>query len=440
MSLRRSVCFSAGAALALVLIAPRAASACSCEPSGPPCQAYFNSDAVFVATVRSIEVRAVVYERIEGMITRKLVRFSIERAARGVQGLEIEVWTGMYEGDCGYGFKIGRRYVVYARRLKDGTLNASSCSRTRPVSEARDDLAYLSALGLAGTGARVSGAVKYQNFFVKPSGRAKPEGVTDVQVFVRGSAGVFSATTDAEGRYAINAVPPGAYEIEVLPPAVFTKLGLWGSFDIKDPRACQVQDFWLHYAGRIVGAVLDASGQPAAGVRVEIAPSAAPEEPLRWIFHLPSDANGRFELADIQPGSYVVGVGLEHARDATVYARTVLPPIEVGRGNRVDAGVLRLPEPSRRYELKGVAVDATGVPVAGAFVVLRSRGLQLTEPVKTGIGGGFTIPVFEGQTYTVDVYDYVSQDSFRETRASQVVRVTGDPQPIRLVLVVRSRR
>ena len=79
-------------------------SACSCEPSGPPCQAYFNSDAVFVATVRSIEVRAVAHERIEGMITRKLVRLSIERAARGVQGSEIEVWTGMFEGDCGYGF------------------------------------------------------------------------------------------------------------------------------------------------------------------------------------------------------------------------------------------------------------------------------------------------------------------------------------------------
>jgi hypothetical protein len=107
--------FGTGAALALVLIAPRAASACSCEPSGPPCQAYFNSDAVFVATVRSIEVREVADDGIERMTRRKLVRFSIERAARGVQGSEIEVWTGMFEGDCGYGFKIGRRYVVYAR-------------------------------------------------------------------------------------------------------------------------------------------------------------------------------------------------------------------------------------------------------------------------------------------------------------------------------------
>ena len=265
MSLRRSVCFSAGAALALVLTAPRAASACSCGPSGPPCQAYFNSDAVFVATVRSIEVRAVAHERIEDMITRKLVRFSIERAARGVQGSEIEVSTSMYQGDCGYGFKIGRRYVVYAHRLEDGTLGASSCSRTRAVSEARDDLAYLSALGSPGTGARVSGSVKYQNLFVKPSRRAKPEGVTDVQVLVRGSAGVFSATTDAEGRYDINGVPPGAYEIEVLPPAVFTKLGLWGSFDIEDPRACQVNNFWLYYAGRIVGTVLEGRGSPPPG-------------------------------------------------------------------------------------------------------------------------------------------------------------------------------
>ena len=52
-------------------------------------------------------------------MTRKLVRFSIERAVRGVQGSEIEVWTGMFEGDCGYGFKIGRRNVVYAHRLED---------------------------------------------------------------------------------------------------------------------------------------------------------------------------------------------------------------------------------------------------------------------------------------------------------------------------------
>ena len=150
--------------------------------------------------------------------------------------------------------------------------------------------------------------MKYQNLFVKPSRRAKPEGVTDVQVLVRGSAGVFSATTDAEGRYAINGVPPGAYGINVLPPAGFSKLGVSGGFDIKDPRACQVQDFWLHYAGRIVGTVLEASGQPAAGVRVEIAPSAAPGEPL-GILLLPTDANGRFELQDIQPGSYVVGLG-----------------------------------------------------------------------------------------------------------------------------------
>ena len=77
----------------------------------------------------------------------------------------------------------------------------------------------------------------------------------------------FSATTDAEGTLSINGVPPGAYEIKVLPPAVFSELGMSGGFDIKDPRACQVQDFWLHYAGRIVGTVLEASGQPAAGVQ-----------------------------------------------------------------------------------------------------------------------------------------------------------------------------
>jgi hypothetical protein len=53
-----------------------------------------------------------------------------------------DVWTPF--SDCGYDFQVGETYLVYANSDEgSGMLSASSCSRTRRVSEAGDDLAYL---------------------------------------------------------------------------------------------------------------------------------------------------------------------------------------------------------------------------------------------------------------------------------------------------------
>ncbi len=50
---------------AAIGLSPRAASACTCIGAGPPCEAYFKVDAIFVGTVRAIDVRS---ERHEGIV------------------------------------------------------------------------------------------------------------------------------------------------------------------------------------------------------------------------------------------------------------------------------------------------------------------------------------------------------------------------------------
>jgi hypothetical protein len=434
-------------AIAVVILATAAiglsaspASACSCMPSGPPCQAYFHTDAVFVGTVRSITVRKVPLESIDMLVARRVVHLTIERVARGVMGTDVDVTTGSGGGDCGYDFKVGERYVVYAHRNKEGSLGTGICSRTRPIAEADEDLAYFSALPASGTGAKVFGTVKHGERDAATNQYIEFP-VPDVQVLVRGPAGVFSGMTGADGRYAITGVPPGIYETEVLPPPAFSPRYLSTKVEITDPRACQLSDFGLQYAGRVAGVVLDAAGRPAADVRVEIAPALAPDDPL-LLTPSPSttDSNGQFDLADVQPGSYVVGVGITTQMDApVVYARTMFPePIDVGKGNRVEIGTLRLPPPSRRYELKGVAVDSAGAPIAGASVTLfGGRFRQATLPVRTAADGSFTLPVFEGQSYTARAFMNVSADPFRQAQAAQTILISGDPPPIRLVLVVR---
>lgn len=46
---------------------------------------------------------------------------------------------------CGRSFTTGKRYLIYAGRTDDGELTDSSCSRTRLVSNADEDLAVLGA-------------------------------------------------------------------------------------------------------------------------------------------------------------------------------------------------------------------------------------------------------------------------------------------------------
>jgi hypothetical protein len=440
-ALNRVVLLIASAAVAIVW-SPRVASACSCMPAGPPCQAYFETDAVFTGTVTAIAIRKGPIEGIppDQLFDRRFVQISVERIGKGVQGAGVEVRTGMGGGDCGFDFKVGQRYVVYAYRGKDGSLSTGICSRTRALSDAAEDVAFFSALPAARSGALVSGTITHWEYAPESHGTVGYGGVADVQVLVRGSAGVFSGMTDAEGRYFINGVPPGKYETQVLPPSKFSTRYLAGTLEIKDPRACRVADFSLHFAGRVFGTVLDASGRPAPDVRVEIAPAAAPDEALYLEPSvLRTDANGLFELADIPPGSYVVGVGLTSEMDPkTVYRRTLLSPIEMGEGNRVEAGVIRLPQPSRRYELKGVAVDAAGAPIAQASVHLQgARFRQVTTPVSTAADGTFVLPVFEGQSYTVRAFVNLPGEPRRQAQAAQVVTISGDPAPIRLVLVVR---
>jgi hypothetical protein len=84
------------------------AEGCSCGSGGPPCQNFFRADAVLVGTVRTIS-------EIDGTpalpYRSRVVRFSIERAFRGVPGTAVDIDTGMGGGDCGYSFKAGAPYL-----------------------------------------------------------------------------------------------------------------------------------------------------------------------------------------------------------------------------------------------------------------------------------------------------------------------------------------
>ena len=425
------------AALALL---PGIAVACTCTGDGgmPACEAFNKADAVFFGTVLSRDIQSFPVEGTRGVVEDKIVgRFAVEHAVSGVTGLEVDVTTGMGNPECVLDFREGQRYVVYAYRdKKNGSLYTFTCSGTRSIGHSSKDLAYFSA---PAPGARVSGTIKHVQPY--PDSRTKQYGgVADVRVILRGTAGEFSAITDAKGRYAIDSIPPGTYDAEVLAGPALTATYLPArTLEIKSAHACPVLDSLLRYAGRVAGTVLDAAGRPASGVEIEIATARSPGDRIWWLSNerLRSDANGRFELANVPPGSYVVGVAIATPiGKPRVYPRTLFPgTIEVGKGNRVDAGILRLPEPFSHYELKGVVVDPGGVPIHGAFVSVSIAFGQSSTPVRTGADGSFTLPVVDGHSYSVDAIHVVTViKPPRRLRAVQTITIQGEPPPIRLVV------
>jgi len=123
-------------ALMLWLAPVRAVQACSCAEQGFD-EARQRASAIFEGQVKAIEA--------EG--GRLQVRFWVVRSFKGASDELLTLGTATDAAACGYSFQVGQSYLVYAEP-GEGGLEASRCTRTRPMAEAGDDL---DALGMGAT-------------------------------------------------------------------------------------------------------------------------------------------------------------------------------------------------------------------------------------------------------------------------------------------------
>jgi hypothetical protein len=221
--------------LAAVLLA-KPAAACSCIQQRPACQAFWDPGAVFVGTVTSIGPAE---KDVDAPFQSRRVRFEIVEPLRGVATSVVDVFTGMGGGDCGYRFVVGQRYLVYAYEAGGARLAAGICSRTRPLSAATEDLAYMRSLPATGAlGATISGSVHHRdrNIATKPGvTMMAPVGSLGVVMDCEGAA--YRGTTDADGRFTIAGVPVGSCTPRLESPGDDFLLTV-NTINIPDPRAC----------------------------------------------------------------------------------------------------------------------------------------------------------------------------------------------------------
>jgi hypothetical protein len=112
------------------------ARACSCMKLSPS-EGLSSSEAVFTGEV--IDVQPNEATRFGGLE----VTLRVKEVWKGAIEEEVKVHTAGSGAACGYGFAKGLTYLVYVVRDDADPMRVSLCSRTAPIEDAKEDLAFL---------------------------------------------------------------------------------------------------------------------------------------------------------------------------------------------------------------------------------------------------------------------------------------------------------
>ncbi|HEX6324843.1 MAG TPA: carboxypeptidase regulatory-like domain-containing protein [Vicinamibacterales bacterium] len=438
----------AGLAAVGYLAAPVRAEACSCIGGIPLCESLWTTAAVF-----SGEVVAIAEPPGEPRepFARRRVTFRVLEVWRGAVGASVEVTTGMGGGDCGYRFVTGSRYLVYAHANNAGELSTGICSRTRLLSAASEDIAYLkSVVQTPSAGGRIFGRVMLSRDPSAPPGIADRP-IQGYRVTLSNGRAARTTTTRSDGTYEFQGLTADDYTVSLeVPPTEDVRSP--AKTKLADPRACARVDFWVVPDGRIRVRLVDADGRPRSNVRIELLnlDAGTPGHPAWQSVYSESNADGWLELSRLHPGRYLLAVnGQRPPRSSVPYPTTYYPGVEtrdvasvvvLGRGARVDLGEWILPAQLRERQVAGVVTLSDGAPAVGAHVIVNASkdgGWQwrtVDTSATTGADGRFTLTLLDGVPY--ELFAFVTRGERRMQIRSPATEVTPGAfmPPLRLVI------
>jgi 5-hydroxyisourate hydrolase-like protein (transthyretin family) len=427
-------------ALALFFCLCSDSFACECVISGPPCQEFWQADAVFVGQVKAKDLKARFEKGGNGEELRApgggeaRVTFAIIEAFRGAPGKEVDIFTN--NGAYSYEFENGGVYIVYAYEHPKGSgkLYTSGCSRTQKYSESSPDIAYAKSLASATPGGVIFGSVIHDREGADHDSRGP---LANVRVIVTGKNKQVEATTDDEGRYKTPSLTAGEYTVRAEPPQGMSEVEQ--KVTVAD-RGCAEVSFWPRWDGRLSGIVYDAEGRPATGVGIYLV--KAEKLGMDWLIHAQSDENSKYEVKGIQPGRYRIvlqHIGLNASQRKTIfYHPGVSDPeqayiVSFGEGQVISHFALRLPKLPRLKTIEGVVLDTDGKPLAGVLVSHGQPNENMMSNVKTDEYGRFSFNAYEGVKYSARVIIDLGDSEYAYFKWSDVPADT-EKAPMKIVI------
>lgn len=430
-----------------------AAYACSCMRAGPPCNYYGQASAIFLGrVVGSAERKSYVDENGNKMVYDVgTIRFLVQENFKGAPGYEVEIHSGTGGGDCGYWFLRNESYVVYAyRSSEDNKLYTNICTRTTHVSHAEEDLTYLRGLANAKPGATLYGSVvrligdTYHGPF-----KEGPK-MAGVKVVITGEGQTIETETNENGEYRVTGLPTGDYDaFPQLPDGLgaasrHDRRDDFGRFTHREPvhlsdRGCGEASFTVRFDGRVSGKVVDAAGEPAKEIQVNLV-SGDDGEKDWWTW---TDKDGRYEFVMVQPGSYLLGFNLRWAPDdKDPYPRTFYPGVKtrteaslitVGEGEKLKGYDMTLPSRLSNRQLTVTVVWPDGKPALGVNVSIEmNEATSLGSRAETDRKGAAVLALFENHSYIIYAHAERQEKDFHSPPIE--VFVDKNIKPIKLIL------
>jgi hypothetical protein len=164
-----------------------------------------------------------------------------------------DVWTPF--GDCGVDFQTGETYLVYAGNDEESNvLETDSCTRTRRLTDAGEDLAYLFFYkDRKNPAGRLEGFATFDPLYqVHQAARRDPDRIDQpapgVVVELKSPSGIRYTTSGEFGRFVFDGLEPGDHQVTAyaagFPESVKVLAGP-KTFHT-EPRACASQTLLIH--------------------------------------------------------------------------------------------------------------------------------------------------------------------------------------------------
>ena len=260
--------------------------------------------------------------------------------------------------------------------------------------------------------------------------------------------GMKTATVKKDGAYAVRLDAPGDYSISV--QRLFGGMGAQSTVEFSE-KIPETKDHRLDLempTARVSGRVLGPEGEPAVGARISLHPETPVEVGTFWggQYHEGvSDAEGRYDIQMLRPGTYVVGAGGMTMGgifgDEKTLGRQLRSGLRLSEGEWMKDVDFRL---KKAAALSVTVVDAGGSPAGEAAVFVREADGRLVDAfsmVTTKADGKASYPGLGPGTYTVSARKELlaSSDSARvkvEEGESADVKVSLQPGTMLIVTTV----
>lgn len=451
--------------IVLVLVATALGEArpvlgCSCVPAISPCASLQPGTVIFVGTPMTSEPTSVTQrgtiaigpragETVTHTIPAVRFRFAVDEWIHGdIDGKTVDVSTLADTAACGYPFKVGVSYLVYASPSSDGVA-VSFCSRTGPVTARADDLVLLRETKKGSTQTRLSGAVYKMELRVDGSfSRHEPQaGLPNIPVVAEGTSRKREILTDEHGRFVFVGLEPGRYTVTPTLPAGMEIL--FGPVRPVTLDNCSAEIGFPVVRVRLAGTVVNQDGSRGGKyVRVDVVKADSDGSPPSrergtWTY---TDADGAWKLEGLPAGRYRVGLNLFapptpdspypptwHAT-STRAAEALVLDLSDDRSQRIE---IAAPARLAARSIEGIVVDAGGAPVAEASVLLfdTEQPRSHVSNASTGRDGRFSIKALKSRRYKIQATVLTpASGRFLESAMQEVADEAG-AEPLRLVVV-----